>query len=99
MDEDLTAEEEFVSYHKEKRLSELEILNKIGSFSKENMRFISSIKNEGILIENTKTAKKNTVIAREGAATCTITFDYDRLQVKTDGDATFCSKLREQIKL
>jgi len=99
MDEENIAEQEFLDYHKKKRLSELEVINIIGKFSQKNIKFINDLKKENLFAGNDKKVKKNIIFAKEGLNSCTITFDYDKMDVTTAGDADFCNMLRRKIDL
>jgi hypothetical protein len=97
-EDDGEPEVEFIQDQKEKKLNELEVINIIGKFSKQNMRFISDMKRGGLYVSNEKKKKKHHVVAKLGDYSCKVTFDYDALDIKTEGDEKFCSELRKRIK-
>ncbi len=97
MDEDNEAEKIFLHQEKEKRLSELEVINIIGKFSKKNMQFIAELKRDGLFEGNEKRSKKNTIFAKNKTASCEVIFNYDDLDITTKGDPNFCSQLRDRI--
>ncbi len=92
------AEEEFIEYNKKRRLNDLEVINLVGKFSKKNMRFITDLKKQGLFIESDKRNMKNKVVAGDGESQCTVTFDYNNMDVKTKGNKEFCRKIKEIIK-
>lgn len=96
-DNNMKAENEFLKQEKERRLSELEIINLIGKFSNKNMKFINDLKKNGWFQGNEKRCKKNTIYVKRGIASCTIIFDYDKLDIKTKGDSNFCDELMKLI--
>jgi len=79
-------------------VSELDAINIIGKFSKENMRFISSLKKNGMWRSNEKIKRKHVVEASWGDKACTVIFDYNDLDVKTKGNKELCSNLTERIR-
>lgn len=62
-------------------VSPIEVINKIGLFSKKNLAFINSLKKKNIEFENIRKANKSTIIV----SGCKIIFDYNELAVKTTG--------------
>jgi len=63
-------------------MNEIEIVNQIGLFSKRNMKFLNYLRSNNIDFENKRKTTKNITKLNN----CTITFDYNDLEIKTKGN-------------
>ncbi len=63
-------------------MNDLEAINQIGIFSKRNINFLNNLKKNNIDFENKRKTTKNIIRINN----CTITFDYNDLEIKTKGN-------------